>query len=151
MRLFRCPWGRVLLLHPVSNPERQSTGSERRPGCCCHQGKRVAGYASPHDPVWTRSLASLTMSQNGLTLAKLQNITTRCLLHASEWFRSCPKLALVSNRRLYRGRKEVELPEPERLGFPSPIHLPFQKWRRLGPHDVAHHNTGFDHSQSAAE
>lgn len=25
---------------------------------CCHQGKRVAGYASPHDPVWTRSLAS---------------------------------------------------------------------------------------------
>src|ERR1022692_311266 len=40
-RLFRCPWGRVLLLYPVSNPERQSTGIEHRSGCCCHQGKRV--------------------------------------------------------------------------------------------------------------
>ena len=24
--------------------------AERRSGCCCHQGKRVADYASPHDP-----------------------------------------------------------------------------------------------------
>jgi hypothetical protein len=40
------PWGRVLLLYPVSNPERQSTGIEHRSRCCCHQGNpRCTGFA----------------------------------------------------------------------------------------------------------
>jgi hypothetical protein len=52
VRKFRCPWYRVLLLYPVSNPERQSTGIEHRSGCCCQQGNpRCPGFAIGAGPL----------------------------------------------------------------------------------------------------
>ena len=57
------PWGRVLLLHLVSVPERQSTGIEHRSVCCCHQGKHADVCVSPPDPVRTRPFAGGSTSE----------------------------------------------------------------------------------------
>jgi hypothetical protein len=56
--LFGCPgvesYSCILLATRNGNQQEANVA----PVCCCHQGKRVADYASPHDPVWIRSLAS---------------------------------------------------------------------------------------------